>query len=105
MLQLNASKLSQLAGKTTTFTATPNLTIDWRLESKDDMADSAVSIKIQKSVNGTYTAVQSAPYPNPQSYGPIKISSFPWTQTGTYRATGILTVRTKTVATCDFTVK
>jgi hypothetical protein len=35
---LNASNLFQVTGETTTFTATSNLMIYWRLESKDDMA-------------------------------------------------------------------
>ena len=104
-LGLNSSNLFQLTGETTTFTATSNLLIYWRLESKDDMAGSAVTIKIEKSVNGTYTTVQSIPYPNPQTYGHIMLSSFPWTQTGSFRASGILTAGTKTVATCDFIVK
>ena len=104
-LGLNSSNLFQLVGESTTFTATSNLQIYWRLESKDDMAGSAVTIKIEKSVNGTYSTVQTIPYPNPQTYGHIMLSSFPWTQTGSFRATGVLTAGTKTVATCDFTVK
>ena len=104
-LGLNSSNLFQLTGETTTFTATPNLMIYWRLESKDDMAGSAVTIKIEKLVSGTYTTVQSIPYPNPQSYGHIMLSSFPMTQTGSFRTTGILTTGTKTVATRDFTVQ
>jgi hypothetical protein len=79
VLGLSASDLFQLAAETTTFTTTPNFMISWRLESKDDMAGSAVMIKIGKSVNGSYTAVQSIPYPDPQSYGHIMLSSFPWT--------------------------
>lgn len=105
VLGLNASNLFQLATETATFRATPNFMIYWRLESKDDMAGSAVTINIEKSVNGSYTAVQSIPYPDPQSYGHIVLSSLPWTQTGSFRATDILTAETKTVAACDLTAK
>lgn len=101
---INSSNLFQLTGETTTFTGT-NLNIFWRLESKDDMAGSSVTIKIEKQVSGTYTTVQSIPYPNPQSYGHIMLSSFPWSQKGSFRATGILVAPNKTVAAIDFTVQ
>jgi hypothetical protein len=93
-----------LTGEGSTFTATPNTMIYWRLESKDDMAGSAVTIKIEKNTGGTYTTSASFPFANPQSYGHIMMSAFPWNQTGSYRATGILTATNKTVATKDFTV-
>ena len=104
-LGLNSANLFQLVGEGSTFTYTSNLMIYWRLESKDDMGGSSVTIKIEKLTSGTYTTVQSIPYPNPQSYGHIMLSSFPVTTTGSYRATGILTTGTKTVATCTFTVQ
>jgi hypothetical protein len=79
VLGLSASNLLQLAAETTRFTTTPNLLISWRLQTEDDKAGPAVTIKIGKSVNGSYTAVQSIPYPDPRSYGHIMLSSFPWT--------------------------
>jgi hypothetical protein len=101
---INASNLT-ISGETTTFTATANNMIFWRLESKDDMAGSSVTIKIEKNVNGTFSTVQSYPFPNPQSYGHIMLSSFPWSTAGNYRATGILNANSKVVATRDFTVQ
>ena len=101
---MNASNFS-LTGEGSTFTATPNNVIYWRLESKDDMAGSAVTIKIEKNVNGTFTASASFPFSNPQSYGHIMMSAFPWSTAGSYRATGILTATSKTVATKDFAVQ
>ena len=101
---LNTSNPFQLTGKSTTFSGS-SVIIYWRLESKDDMAGSAVSIKIEKLVNGSYTTAQSFPYTNPQSYGHIMLSTFVWTQTGSFRATGILTATSKTVATREFTVQ
>jgi hypothetical protein len=101
---INASNLT-IAGETTTFVGTPNNMIYWRLESKDDMAGSSVTMKIEKNVSGTYTTVQSFPFQNPQTYGHIMLSAFPWSQTGSYRATGILTANSKVVATRDFTVQ
>jgi hypothetical protein len=100
---LNPSNLFQLAGESTSFSG-PNATIYWRLESKDDMAGSAVTIRIEKLVNGSYAAAQSFPYTNPQSYGHIMLSSFTLSQTGSFRATGILTATSKTVASCEFAV-
>ncbi|MCX6143542.1 MAG: hypothetical protein NTZ35_09995 [Ignavibacteriales bacterium] len=101
---INASAMT-VSGETTTFIGTPNNMIYWRLESKDDMAGSSVTIKIEKNVSGTFSTVQSYPFPNPQSYGHIMLSSFPWSTAGSYRATGILTTGNKTVATRDFTVQ
>ena len=101
---MNASNFT-ISGETTSFIGTPNSMIYWRLESKDDMAGSVVSIKIEKIVNGTLTTAQSFPFQNPQSYGHIMLSAFPWSQAGSYRATGILTATSKVVATRDFTVQ
>jgi hypothetical protein len=101
---MNASNFT-LAGETTSFTASPNNMIYWRLESKDDMAGSAVTIKIEKNTGGTLSASASFPFSNPQSYGHIMISAFPWNQTGNYRASGILTASGKVVATRDFTAQ
>jgi hypothetical protein len=69
------------------------------------MAGSAVSIKIEKLVNGSYTTAQTFPYTNPQSYGHIMLSTFIWSQTGSFRATGILTANSKAVATREFIVQ
>jgi hypothetical protein len=101
---INAAAMT-ISGETTTFPATANNMIYWRLESKDDMAGSSVSIKIEKNVNGTFSTVQTYPFPNPQSYGHIMLSAFPWSTAGSYRATGILVAGNKTVASRDFTVQ
>ena len=101
---MNASNFT-LSGETTTFVGTPNNMIYWRLESKDDMAGSPVTIRIEKNVNGTFSNPQSFPFSNPQNYGHIMLSSFPWSQTGSYRASGILAAAGKVVATRDFTVQ
>ena len=93
-----------ITGETSTFVGTPNNMIYWRLESKDDMAGSAVSIKIEKNSGGTYTTAGSFPFTNPQSYGHIMMSAFLWSTTGSYRATGILSATNKIVATANFTV-
>jgi hypothetical protein len=99
---MNASNFTII--EASTFIATPNNMIYWRLESKDDMAGSAVTIKIEKNTGGTYTNAGSFPFTNPQSYGHIMMSAFPWSTAGSYRATGILTATNKTVATANFTV-
>jgi hypothetical protein len=101
---MNASNFT-LSGETTSFVGTPNNMIYWRLESKDDMAGSSVTMRIEKNVNGAFSTVQSFPFPNPQTYGHIMISAFLWNQTGSYRATGILNANSKVVATRDFTVQ
>jgi hypothetical protein len=101
---INATAMT-ISGETTTFPATSNNMIYWRLESKDDMAGSSVTIKIEKNVNGTFTTSQTFPFPNPQSYGHIMLSAFPWSTAGSYRATGILTTGNKVVATKDFIVQ
>lgn len=101
---LNSSIHFQLAGETTSFTGI-NLNIFWRLESKDDVAGSTVTFKIEELASGTYTTVQTLPYSNPYSYGHIMLSSFPWSQTGSFRATGMLTLPNKTVASREFTIQ
>ena len=101
---LNSSNLFQLVGEGTTFRG-PTVVIYWRLESKDDMAGSAVNIKLERQVNGVYALQQTIPYNNPQSYGHIMLSTFPITQSGNYRATGILATPNKTVATREFVVQ
>jgi len=100
---INASTMT-ISGETTTFPAMANNMIYWRLESKDDMAGSSVTMKIEKNANGTLRTVQSFPFQNPQSYGHIMLSSFPWSAAGSYRATGILNANSRVVATRDFTV-
>ena len=53
---INASTMT-ISGETTAFPATANNMIYWRLESKDDMAGSSVTMKIEKNVNGTLSTV------------------------------------------------
>jgi hypothetical protein len=101
---LNATNLFQLTGESTTFQGVPK-TIYWRLESQADMAGSAVSIKIEKLSGGVYSSFNTFNYNNPQTYGHIMLSSFSITQTGSFRATGILSALSKTVATKDFIVQ
>jgi hypothetical protein len=99
---LNPSNLFQLTGEGTTFSK--NIPIFFRLESKDDMAGSAVRIKIELKTNGTYSESKTFDYPNPQSYGHILLSSFTLDAAGSFRATGILVAGSKTVATKEFVV-
>lgn len=99
---LNPANLFQLTGEGANFNK--NVPIFFRLESKDDMAGSAVKIKIEVKSNGTYGDHKSFDYPNPQSYGHILLSSFTLDAAGSYRATGILTAGNKSIATKEFVV-
>lgn len=94
---MNASDFT-LVNESTAFTAN---TIYFRLESADDMNGSPVRIVITNLANN-----QSANYdfPSLQSYGHIYISSLAVGETGSYKATGILTKTNKTVASIQFTV-
>lgn len=96
---LNPSNLFELTGVNTSFTA--STTIYFRLESADDMAGSAVRLKMDQQDG---TPIFSQDYPNPQSYGHIFLSNFTITRAGSYTATGILVNGLKTVATINFTV-
>lgn len=88
-----------LINETTAFT---NDLIFFRLESADDMNGSPVRIVITNMANN-----QSAnyDYPSIQSYGHIYMASLPVTESGSYKATGILTKTNKTVASVQFTVQ
>jgi len=96
---LNPSNLFQLTGEGTSFT-TSN-TIYFRLESADDMAGSAVRLKIDQQDG---TSIFSRDYPSPSSYGNIFLSNFTLPRAGSYVATGILVTGLKTVASINFTV-
>ena len=96
---LNPNNLFELTGAGTSFTAPA--VIYFRLESADDMAGSAVRLKIDQQDG---TPISSQDYSNPQSYGHIFLSNFTITRTGSYVATGILVTGLKTVASVNFTV-
>jgi hypothetical protein len=87
---------------TTFYRVINSATVYWRLESAVDMAGSAVTIKIDKPSGSPY---QSLSFSNPQSYGHIMLSSMAIPDTGTFRATGILTATNSTVASIDFVVR
>jgi len=96
---LNPSNLFQLTGEGTSFST--SATIYFRLESADDMAGSAVRLKIDQQDG---TSVFSRDYPSPSSYGNIFLSNFTLPRAGSYVATGILVTGLKTVASINFTV-
>ncbi len=96
---LNPNNLFELTGAGTSFTA--STAIYFRLESADDMAGSAVRLKIDQQDG---TPISSQDYPSLQSYGHIYLSNFTITRTGSYTATGILVTGLKTVASINFTV-
>jgi hypothetical protein len=95
-----------LVNEGTAFTRiSANATIYFRLESAADMAGSSVTITIEKNLSGTWSNFTSFTFPNPQSYGHILLSNFSLTDAGSFRATGILTTGSATVASKDFTVQ
>ena len=96
---LNPNNLFELTGAGTSFTAPAVLY--FRLESANDMAGSAVRLKIDQQDG---TPIFSQDYPSPSSYGHIFLSNFTLTRTGSYVATGILVDGLKTVASINFTV-
>jgi len=78
-----------LTGEGTTFNLTGgSATLYYRLESANDLAGNAVSIKVEKQTTGGYTTVGTYSYTNPQNYGHIIMSSISITGAGTYRMTG-----------------
>ena len=89
----------QLIGVGTSFAA--ESTIYFRLESSDDMEGSEVKIQIDKQDG---TPFNTFTFSNPQSYGHIFMSSFSIGDPGNYKATGILTKGTKTIASTNFTI-
>jgi hypothetical protein len=100
----NATNPFNLTGQGTSFTGAP-LALYWRLESKDDMAGSQVTIDIKKLTGGTYVAHMSQTFANPQSYGHIMVSAVTIDSVGSFRATGILVTGNKIISSVDFTVQ
>ncbi len=92
-------------GETTTFSRIGgSAIIYWRLESAADMGGSAVRIEISKQSASGWISDNSITFPSTQNYGHIMLSSFSLTNTGNYRATGVLVTGNVTVASKDFTV-
>jgi hypothetical protein len=101
---MNATNFT-LTGEGTTFTRTTgSAMIYYRLESAADFGGAGISIKIEKQSGTSYTLVGTYPYANPQNYGHIIMSAFAVADVGTFRATGLLTASSTTVATATFTV-
>jgi hypothetical protein len=102
---MNATNFT-LTGEGTTFTRVGgSAMISYRLESAADYGGAGVSIKIEKSTGSSYTTVGTYAYANPQNYGHIIMSAFAVADAGSYRATGLLTASSATVATTTFTVQ
>jgi hypothetical protein len=102
---MNASNFT-LIGEGSSFTRIGGtVQIFYRLESASDFGGAAVSIKIEKQSGSNYTLVGTYNYPNPQNYGHIIMSSFNVTESGSFRATGMLTANSATVASTTFTVQ
>ncbi|MBN1398138.1 MAG: hypothetical protein JXA06_08935 [Bacteroidetes bacterium] len=94
-----------ITGETTNFNLTGgSVTIFWRLESSADMAGSNVNIVIHDLSSSSTANDISFTFTNPQSYGHIMLSSFALTNSGSYKATGILVNGNLTVASKDFFV-
>jgi hypothetical protein len=101
---MNASNFT-LTGEGTTFTrSSGSATIYYRFESAADFGGAGISIKIEKQSGSSYTLVGTYPYANPQNYGHIIMSAFVVADVGTFRATGLLTATSTTVASTAFTV-
>lgn len=96
------SGFSLINESTTFYRVISSATVYWRLESAVDMAGSAVTIKIDRPSGSNY---QTLNFSNPQSYGHIMLSSMAIPDTGSFRATGILTATNSTVASIDFVVR
>jgi hypothetical protein len=102
---MNASNFS-LIGEGNAFTRVSGTAIIYyRLESATDQGGGGVSIRIEKQSGSSYTIVGTYNYPNLQNYGHITMSSFNVSEAGSYRATGLLTSSSTTVATVAFTVQ
>lgn len=102
---MNASNFT-LAGEGTVFTRSGgSAMIYYRLESAADYGGAGISIRIEKQSGSSYTTVGTYPYANPQNYGHIIMSAFAVTDAGSYRATGLLTATSATVASTTFTVQ
>ena len=98
---MNASNFTLIA-EGTSFLSTDILY--FRLESKDDMAGSAIQIKIENNNGGVYSLKNTIEIANPQSYGHILISNISTLAAGQYRLTGILKANSKSVASVNITV-
>jgi hypothetical protein len=94
---LNPANSFELTGEGTLFPAGSQ--IYFRLESKDDMAGSAVKLRIKEVSSGT---TQDLDYPSLQDYGHIYISAFTVSAPGNFTATGILTEGNKTIDSINF---
>ncbi len=99
---MNAADFT-LTGEGTSFSVNPGI-IYFRLESKDDMAGSNVTIQLYADSSGVFVPRSTFNYTNPQSNGHIFMASFTVKSTGSYRATGILETGSKTIASVDFSV-
>lgn len=101
---MNATNFT-LTGEGTSFTrASGSAMIYYRLESAADYGGAGISIRIEKQSGSSYTTVGTYAYANPQNYGHIIMSAFAVTDVGSYRATGLLTASSTTVASTTFTV-
>lgn len=102
---MNASNLS-LVGAGNTFTRMGgSVNVFYRLESAADLGGAGLSIKIEKHSTSGYTVIGTYAYSNPQNYGHIIMSSFSISDSGNYRATGLLTASATSIATVLFTVQ
>jgi hypothetical protein len=102
---MNASNFT-LVGESSTIAKTGSVTtIYYRLESAADLGGAGVTIKIEKQVGSSYTTYLSYPYSNPQNYGHIIMSAFALTDAGSYRATGMITSTSATIAQTTFTIQ
>ncbi|MBK9981999.1 MAG: hypothetical protein IPP15_06155 [Saprospiraceae bacterium] len=97
---LSATNSFVLTGEGTVFQS--GILIYFRLESKDDMAGSAVRINVNPVGSAT---TETHDFPSLQSYGHIYLSSFLVQSPGDYIATGILADGDKTIASINFTVQ
>ena len=102
---MNASNFTLIGEGSALARTGPVTTVYYRLESAADFAGAGITIKVEKQTGSTYTAVASYPYSNPQAYGHIIMSAFAVVETGTYRATGMITATSAVVATTEFIVQ
>jgi len=94
-----------ITGETTNFSlAGGYVTIFWRLESSADMAGSNVNIVIHDLSSSSTVNDFTFTFTNPQSYGHIMLSSFRFSNSGSFKATAILVNGNSTVASKDFFV-
>ena len=94
-----------IAGESTNFNLSGgSVIISWRLESSADMAGSNVNIVIHDLSSSSTANDISFTFTNPQNYGHIMLSSFALTNSGSFKAAGILVNGNVTVASKDFLV-